>query len=80
MELSSFTMLPTRNDAIILQWITESEINNLGFILDRRKADTDWTEIASYITHPGLQGQGSVTRQTIYTYKDNTVISEDIYD
>ena len=79
-ELSSFIVQSTRSDAITLQWITESEINNLGFILDRKKADTDWTEIASFITHPGLQGQGSVTHQTIYTYKDNTVISEDIYD
>ena len=79
-ELTSFNVLSTRNDAVILQWITESEINNLGFILDRRVPGTEWTEIATYITHPELQGQGSVTHQTIYSYTDNTVLSAETYD
>jgi hypothetical protein len=79
-ELTSFNVLSTRNDAIILQWVTESEINNLGFILDRRVPGTEWTEIATYITHPELQGQGSVTHQTIYSYTDNTVLSAETYD
>ena len=34
-ELTSFELLETRNDGITLQWVTESEINNLGFNLDR---------------------------------------------
>jgi hypothetical protein len=79
-ELTSFHVLSTRSDAIILQWVTESEINNLGFILDRRVPGTEWTEIATYITHPELQGQGSVTHQTIYSYTDNTVLSAETYD
>ena len=79
-ELISFELLETRNDGITLQWITESEINNLGFNLDRKTPITDWNQIASYVTHPLLQGQGSVSHQTIYTFTDNTV-SEDIsYD
>jgi hypothetical protein len=79
-ELTSFNVLSTRNDAVTLQWVTESEINNLGFILDRRVPGTEWTEIATYITHPELQGQGSVTHQTIYSYTDNTVMSAETYD
>jgi hypothetical protein len=79
-ELTSFHVLSTRNDAVTLQWVTESEINNLGFILDRRVPGTEWTEIATYITHPELQGQGSVTHQTIYSYTDNTVLSAETYD
>jgi hypothetical protein len=79
-ELTSFNVLSTRNDAVTLQWVTESEINNLGFILDRRVPGTEWTEIATYITHPELQGQGSVTHQTIYSYTDNTVLSAETYD
>ena len=35
-ELTSFELMNTREDAITLQWVTESEINNLGFNLDRR--------------------------------------------
>ena len=79
-ELTSFHVLSTRSDAVTLQWVTESEINNLGFILDRRVPGTEWTEIATYITHPELQGQGSVTHQTIYSYTDNTVLSAETYD
>ena len=79
-ELTSFHVLSTRSDAVTLQWVTESEINNLGFILDRRVPGTEWTEIATYITHPELQGQGSVTHQTIYSYTDNTVMSAETYD
>ena len=79
-ELTSFELLETRNDGITLQWITESEINNLGFNLDRKTPITDWSQIASYVTHPALQGQGSVSHQTIYTYIDNTVQENESYD
>ena len=79
-ELTSFELLETRNDGITLQWITESEINNLGFNLDRKTPITDWSQIASYVTHPALQGQGSVSHQTIYTFTDNTVQENEYYD
>ncbi len=79
-ELTSFELLDTRNEGITLQWITESEINNLGFNLDRKTPTTDWSQIASYVTHPALQGQGSVSHQTIYTFTDNTVQENQSYD
>mgnify|MGYP001244939945 CR=1 FL=1 len=79
-ELTTFEVLSTRDNSITLQWITESEINNLGFILDRRTGITDWIEIASFITHIELQGQGSVSHQTVYTYTDNTVTDDETYD
>ena len=79
-ELTSFEVLDTRDNGITLQWITESEINNLGFILDRRTGITDWIEIASFITHTELQGQGSVSHQTVYTYTDDTVMDNEVYD
>ena len=79
-ELTSFELLETRNDGITLQWITESEINNLGFNLDRKTPITDWSQIASYITHPELQGQGSVSHQTIYTFTDNAMQENESYD
>ncbi len=79
-ELTSFELLETRNDGITLQWVTESEINNLGFNLDRKTPITDWSQIASYVTHPALQGQGSVSHQTIYTFTDNTVQEHESYD
>ena len=79
-ELTSFELLETRSEGITLQWITESEINNLGFNLDRKTPITDWRQIASYVTHPALQGQGSVSHQTIYTFTDNSVQENESYD
>jgi hypothetical protein len=79
-ELTSFEVLDTRANGITLHWITESEINNLGFILDRRTPTIDWIEIASFVTDTELQGQGSVSHQTIYTYSDNTVTDDETYD
>ena len=79
-ELTSFELLETRNEGITLQWITESEINNLGFNLDRKTPITDWSQIASYVTHSELQGQGSVSHQTTYTFTDNTVQENESYD
>ena len=32
------------------------------------------------MTHPALQGQGSVSHQTIYTFTDNTVQEDESYD
>ena len=59
----------------MLEWVTESEIENLGFIIERRSVEDgeqgsggEWSEIASYKTHPELQGQGSVTHRTVYRY------------
>jgi hypothetical protein len=79
-ELTSFEVLDTRDNGITLHWITESEINNLGFILDRRTPIIDWIEIASFVTDTELQGQGSVSHQTVYTYSDNTVTDDETYD
>ena len=79
-ELTSFEVFSARDNSITLQWITESEINNLGFILDRRTPTDDWMEIASCVTHTELQGQGSVSHQTVYTYTDDTVLDNEVYD
>ncbi|NQT62707.1 MAG: T9SS type A sorting domain-containing protein [Candidatus Marinimicrobia bacterium] len=78
-ELSSFT---ARGEAglIVLEWITESEIDNLGFILERRTSSSDWIEIASYQTHNSLTGQGSVTDQSSYSFIDLDVKPEEVYD
>jgi hypothetical protein len=63
-----------------LEWETASEIDNLGFLLDRKTSSENWTEIASYITHPALQGQGSVSYATRYAFLDESVISGTNYD
>ena len=84
-ELTSFTADNTRAGEITLNWVTESEIENLGFILERGAESEDgttaeWTEIASYITDEALRGQGSVTYRTVYTYTDKSVEPGVTYD
>ena len=76
-ELSTFTA-HSKQRTIELTWITSSEIENLGFILERRgyhhpELVDGWQELASFKTHQDLSGQGSTTRDTKYYYSDNMV-------
>lgn len=69
-ELSSFSAVP-KGVGIALQWVTESELFNLGFILERSEDDHEsWEEIASYRTHDALKGQGNTSSRTEYTFTD----------
>jgi hypothetical protein len=71
--MSSFTAAEGQG-CIDLEWITESEIRNLGFILERKGGDdTLYAVYASYKTNEALSGQGSTSMQTVYAYKDNNV-------
>ena len=72
-ELSSFAATPLKG-AIQLNWRTESEIDNLGFLIDRSIDPLSGFEtIADYRFVPELQGQGSVTYRTDYSYTDRQV-------
>jgi hypothetical protein len=71
--LSSFYASLERS-AVLIRWQTESELENLGYILHRRvKADNDWVEIASYQTENLLLGQGSTSEATSYQFRDISV-------
>ncbi len=52
-----------------LKWITEMEINNKGFSVQRRENDkgnyTDWKEVAF------VNGKGNTNNQTVYNYTDS---------
>jgi len=71
-ELSTFT---TRSSSrgVELSWTTESEIENQGFIVSRKTAHQRWQELASFASTKALEGQGSTTRATTYSYVDQTV-------
>jgi len=86
-ELSQFSAEIISN-GILLKWTTESETNNLGYILERSVgADHDppggdaagWQTIASYQTHPALAGQDNTSSQTEYKYVDATAESGTTY-
>lgn len=65
---------------IKLAWKTASEINNLGFKIEHKLTNAkDYEFVASYQNSPELIGQGSVSYETEYSYRDSTVIPEKEY-
>jgi len=72
-ELVSFTA-ESRSGSVILRWSTESELENLGFMLQRRKSEADeWEPVADYLSDAALAGNGSTTEKHDYQYTDKTL-------
>jgi len=77
-ELSSF-IAKSLSGAILLKWTTESETENLGFILQRKivgaihELPSSWSQIASYVTDKALEGHGSTSEKHEYQYTDEAV-------
>ncbi len=58
------------NNAVVITWTTESEINNLGFNLYKsEQADGNYDKINNKI----IEGAGNSSTQTQYTYMDSRV-------
>lgn len=76
-ELTSFTATGEAG-AVVLEWVTESEVNNLGFIIERKmkESDEDYREVASDKSATELQGQGNSSSQHRYHYRDEMVTPE----
>ncbi len=66
--------------SVLLEWTTESETDNLGFIIERKTDDSDWMTIASYLTHDALQGQGNTSSASEYAFTDLDVEPKTTYD
>jgi len=69
-ELSSFTAHYDDKKVVII-WVTQSEVNCLGFILERCiKGKNNWIQIANYNTNKLLMGQGNTSHCTEYSFID----------
>ena len=71
-SLSSFTV-QRRKEGSVIQWITESEINNAGFNLFRAAtSDSIAPAFASFqqLNQKLIAGQGNSSRRNIYSYTD----------
>ncbi|NQV50619.1 MAG: hypothetical protein HQ507_08980, partial [Candidatus Marinimicrobia bacterium] len=88
-ELSEFSAKQELK-TVSLKWITDSEIENLGFILERHSQkmglpsfdgaqDDVRFQIASYLTHEGLGGQGSTNEMSAYEFIDEDLNLEMTY-
>lgn len=76
-SLSSFTATSFHGD-VRLNWSTDSEIENAGFIIEKSilrqaEGDSDFETIASFKTHRECVGQGSTTAAHDYAFVDATV-------
>jgi hypothetical protein len=64
-ELTSFTA-NTSDGNVVLNWETATEINNQGFEIERRTADTEYRTIGF------VEGHGTTTEPQSYSYIDKT--------
>ncbi len=65
--------------SVVLNWATESETDNLGFILERSSGGSEWVTIASHETHAELKGRGTTSSRTEYAFTDENVVSGNAY-
>ena len=71
-ELSSFSA-KTQDSEIILNWVTSSEINNMGFEIQRRTNDYKWTKIGF------ANGKGTTTEKSLYSFLDKNPVDGKSY-
>ena len=63
-----------------LVWITESELDNLGFILERAfQREGQFIQIASYESLDALKGAGNSSEQRRYFFTDPSVFNDITY-
>lgn len=63
------------DNGVVLTWKTASEVNNQGFDVYRRSdLEQDFTLLASYTTHPELQGAGNSTTGKTYRFRDSHLL------
>ncbi len=65
-ELTAFNASVNKND-VVLNWTTATELNNLGFEIQRKSRDDSYQSIAF------INGKGTTTEINDYTYIDKTV-------
>lgn len=69
-ELILFTFEVTKNN-VLLSWVTASEINNQGFLIERRETKDersgDWNNIGY------INGKGTTTERQSYSYVDQNL-------
>jgi len=69
-ELAAFTALYGDDGLISIEWVTESEINNLGFYIYRSKTkDGEYIQVNEAM----INGAGSSAMPNTYKYIDDTV-------
>ena len=71
-ELSAFSA-NVNNGSVVLNWTTETELNNQGFEVQRRNTEGQFVTIGS------VQGNGTTTERKQYSYTDAGVETGNYY-
>lgn len=71
-ELTSFSANAIKG-AVNLSWKTATEVNNMGFNVERSANQTDWSKLAF------VKGNGTTTSTISYSYVDNSVSQGNYY-
>jgi hypothetical protein len=67
-ELAGFTASVSGND-VTLNWQTATELNNMGFEIERRAVNAQWVELGY------MEGNGTTTEASAYTFVDKNVFA-----
>lgn len=65
-ELTCFKAI-LKNSKVYLSWKTESEVQNLGFDIERVSSNTEWTKIGF------IEGSGNSSTPTTYNFTDSNI-------
>ncbi len=71
-ELISFDAV-SRNNAVVLNWVTATELNNRGFEIERASLDNITGRRSKYVSVSSIDGSGSSTEKNNYSYRDNNL-------
>lgn len=78
-ELSAFEAI-AGNAEVLLKWVTNSEVNNVGFEVHRSSEEEGQYEmIASYENLESLRGAGNSNVEHSYSFKDIIVVNGETY-
>lgn len=75
-ELSHFRPERTESGAIVIQWTTQSEVDNAGFNILRSQTKTDGFKVVNAQLIPGA---GTKAESTTYTWTDTTAKPNVVY-
>lgn len=78
-QLTSFTA-EYSNEEIIIRWVTQTEVNNLGYEIHyRMSSDTNFRLLASYKSDTSLMGKGTSPQPSHYSFVDNRIQPNQTY-
>jgi hypothetical protein len=72
-EMTSFAATTTHSN-VTLVWKTATEVNNLGFEIERRTGTTDRLRAANWLRVGFVQGAGTSNSPKEYSFTDNGII------